>query len=268
MSTLLFDDVTVTFGAGRRAVDAVSRVTLQIPSGSITGIVGESGSGKSTLARAAVGLVEPRLGRILLDGVDVVRARGDAARLRRRIQMVFQDPSSCLDPRRTIGESIDEALVVSARRGGSTVPNRGDRRAEVSRLLSLVGIDPSRAGSPPSALSGGQRQRVALARALSAAPTVLLADEITSALDVSVQGAVLNMLREIHRERGLTILFISHNLAVVRHVCDRIAVMVHGELVETGDTLDVLTSPQTEYTRTLIAAVPEVGLPLFDEVQP
>ena len=162
--------------------------------------------------------------------------------------MVFQDPYSSLDPRMTAGESVTEAMPP----GGG----RAERRAEVERLLDLVHLDPACAGSVPSRLSGGQRQRVALARALAARPRVVIADEITSALDVSVQGAVLNLVRELQRELGLTILFISHNLAVVRYVASHVAVMRGGKLVEQGPTARVLTEPAHEYTRELLAAVP------------
>lgn len=263
MSAIEFDDVHVHFGAGASRFHAVKGVSLAIPQGSIMGLVGESGSGKSTLARAAVGLVEASSGRILADGVDVVGARGKTARLRRRIQMIFQDPSSCLDPRMTIGESIGEALRAAERRDRSPRRGRAARTREVERLLHAVSLGADRADSYPSVLSGGQRQRVAIARALAAGPSVLLADEITSALDVSVQGAVLNLLLELQRELGFTMLFVSHNLAVVRYVCDHVAVMRHGELVESGPVLDVIDNPQHQYTRELMAAIPQLGEPMF-----
>jgi peptide/nickel transport system ATP-binding protein len=239
MSELRFEDVTVRYGS-TTAVDAVS---LTVPPGEVVGLVGESGSGKSTLARAAVGLTEVHGGRILLDGRPVpTRGR------QRRLQMVFQDPYSSLDPRMTIGESVAEAIPPGA--------SRMQRRAEVARLLELVHLDPARAGARPSELSGGQRQRVALARALAGRPRVVVADEITSALDVSIQGAVLNLVRELQRELGLSLLFISHNLAVVRYVATRVAVMRGGRIVEQGPTADVLAAPEHEYTRQLLAAVP------------
>ncbi len=178
---------------GRRALDAVAGVDLTVPSGSVVGLVGESGSGKSSLARAAVGLAPLTAGSIRLDGRDVT---GRDADRRHPVQMVFQDPYSSLDPRMSIGASIAEAM-----RG---VRGRSARGSEVARLLDLVSLDPGRAGLLPSALSGGQRQRVALARALAARPEVVIADEITSALDVSVQGAVLNLIRRIRRELGLS----------------------------------------------------------------
>jgi peptide/nickel transport system ATP-binding protein len=236
MSELRFEDVTVRFG---RTV-AVDRVSLVVPAGQVVGLVGESGSGKSTLARVAVGLTRPQSGRILLDGRPVpTRGRN------RPVQMVFQDPYSSLDPRMTIGETIGEAL-----------PSGSPRRAEVERLLRLVHLDPARAQSRPRHLSGGQRQRVALARALATRPSIVVADEITSALDVSIQGAILNLIRELQAELGLSVLFISHNLAVVRYVAGQVAVMHHGRLVEQGPTAEVLTTPAHDYTRTLLAAVP------------
>ncbi len=239
MSELRFDEVTVRYGH-HTAVDGVS---LTVPTGAVVGLVGESGSGKSTLARAAVGLAPLHGGRVLLDGAPVM-TRGR----RRPLQMVFQDPYSSLDPRMSIGESIAEAMP----RGGS----RTERRAEVERLLELVHLDPARAAALPAELSGGQRQRVALARALAGKPSVVIADEITSALDVSIQGAVLNLVRELQRELGLTILFISHNLAVVRYVASQVAVMHRGRIVEHGPTAQVLADPDHDYTRALLAAVP------------
>lgn len=263
MTALRFENVHVHFGRGSRAFHAVRGVDLEVASGRIMGLVGESGSGKSTLARAAVGLVEPSSGRIAADGVDLVHAKGAARALRRRIQMIFQDPSACLDPRMTISDSIAEALTAAARRDGKPRPRRTEIAAQVERLLQTVHLDPRKAHDLPTAFSGGQRQRIAIARALAAAPTVLLADEITSALDVSVQGAVLNLLLELQRELQLTMLFVSHNLAVVRYVCDDVAVMRHGELVETGPVLDVIDNPQHEYTRGLMAAIPQLGETLF-----
>ncbi|MFJ7213395.1 ABC transporter ATP-binding protein [Amycolatopsis sp. NPDC098790] len=239
MSALEFDAVSVRYGK----LTAVDGVNLTVPSGQVVGLVGESGSGKSTLAKAAVGLAPVGRGRVLLDGVDVRRLPR-----RRPLQMVFQDPYSSLDPRMAIGESITEAMP----RGTS----RGARRAEVARLLELVHLDPDRAGMLPGQLSGGQRQRVALARALAGQPKVLIADEITSALDVSVQGAVLNLVRDVQRRLALSMLFISHNLAVVRYVSDVVAVMYLGRIVEAGPAEQVLTDPQHPYTRDLLASAP------------
>ena len=237
MKELRFEDVTVRYGHAT----AVDGVHLTVPKGQIVGLVGESGSGKSTLARAAVGLA-PYSGRILVDGLPVpTRGR------HRPLQMVFQDPYSSLDPRMSIGESVAESIP-----GGT----RHQRRSEVARLLELVHLDPARAGVRPAELSGGQRQRVALARALAGRPQVVIADEITSALDVSIQGAVLNLVRELQRELGLSMLFISHNLAVVRYVATHVAVMHDGRIVEEGPTAQVLADPDHDYTRELLAAIP------------
>lgn len=251
MSELTFEQVTVRFGTGSRTLTAVDSVDLTVPSGQVVGLVGESGSGKSTLARAAVGLTELGGGRILLDGVPLVhRSRGP-----RPLQLVFQDPYSSLDPRMTIGNSIAEA-----------VPRSADysRAGEVARLLELVDLDPEHASAYPSALSGGQRQRVALARALAGRPEVILADEITSALDVSVQGTVLNLVRDLQRRLHLSMLFISHNLAVVRYVSDYIAVMYLGRIVEFGPAAELLGDPQHPYTRELLAAAPRRGALTLD----
>jgi peptide/nickel transport system ATP-binding protein len=238
MTELRFEDVSVRYGA----LTAVDGVRLVVPDGEVVGLVGESGSGKSTLAKAAVGLAPVSAGRILLGGEPVpVRGR------RRPVQLVFQDPYSSLDPRMTIGASIGEAMP------------RRQRRTEVARLLDLVELDAELAGSFPGQLSGGQRQRVALARALAARPDVVIADEITSALDVSIQGTVLNLLRKLQRELGMSMLFISHNLAVVRYVATSIAVMYLGRIVEHGPTDAVLADPQHPYTRELLAALPEMG---------
>ncbi|MFE3172787.1 ABC transporter ATP-binding protein [Amycolatopsis sp. NPDC059090] len=247
MSELVFDSVSVRYG-GRRGLTAVDGVSLTVPAGKVVGLVGESGSGKSTLARAAVGLSPVSAGRVLLGGVDVRKLPR-----RRPLQMVFQDPYSSLNPRMTIGESIAEAM-----------PRGTNRREEVARLLELVNLDPERAGHLPGQLSGGQRQRVALARALAGQPEALIADEITSALDVSVQGAVLNLVREVQRQLDLSMLFISHNLAVIRYLSDFVAVMYLGRIVEAGPAAQVLTDPQHPYTRDLLDAAPSAHKPLFD----
>jgi peptide/nickel transport system ATP-binding protein len=231
----------------------VDGVDLVVPPGEIVGLVGESGSGKSTLARAAVGLVPVHGGRVLLDGEPLAARRraGEPS----PVQLVFQDPASSLDPRMTVGESIAEA-VPRARGAARGAAARAAVREEVARLLTLVHLDPDRAGAYPGQLSGGQRQRVAIARALAARSRVVVADEITSALDVSIQGAVLNLVRELQRDLGLSILFISHDLAVVRYVATQVAVLHHGRIVEQGATAQVLGDPRHDYTRSLLAAVP------------
>jgi len=249
VSELRFENVTVRFGSRRHGLNAVDGVDLTVQSGQIVGLVGESGSGKTTLARAAVGLTPLTDGRILLDGEPLnLRPRRSAPR---PLQMVFQDPSSSLDPRMTIGQSIAEAMPGSVRRTAS------GRKAETVRLLDLVELAADTSAMYPAQLSGGQRQRVALARALAGQPAVVIADEITSALDASIQGTVLNLVRDLHRRLRLSMLFISHNLAVVRYVSDVVAVMYLGRIVECGPAQDVLTDPQHPYTRELLAAAPQ-----------
>ena len=239
MSELRIEDLVVRYGHGTGTHVAVDGVSLTVPHGEIVGLVGESGSGKSTIARAVVGLAPITSGRILLDGREVPRHG------RRPVQMVFQDPQSSLDPRMSIGRSIAEALPPGL--------SHAERRAEVAQHLELVHLDASRAEARPAELSGGQRQRVAIARALAARPAIIIADEITSALDVSVQGAVLNLIRELQRDLGLSMLFISHNLAVVRYVASSVAVMRGGQIVEQGSVADIFESPQHPYTRELLA---------------
>ncbi|WP_283136399.1 ABC transporter ATP-binding protein [Rhizohabitans arisaemae] len=246
MSELVFDGVSVRYGNRRKGLTAVDRVSLTVPAGKTVGLVGESGSGKSTLARAAVGLSPVSAGRVLLNGTDVRRL----PRRPRPLQMVFQDPYSSLNPRMSIGGSIAEVMHLDGRAGAAA------RRAEVVRLLELVNLGPDCADVLPGRLSGGQRQRVALARALAGRPQVVIADEITSALDVSVQGAVLNLVRDLQRRLNLSMLFISHNLAVVRYVSDIVAVMYLGRIVEVGPVEQVLADPQHPYTRDLLDAAP------------
>lgn len=251
MSALEIDGLTVRYG---RTV-VVDDVSIAVPAGRTVGLVGESGSGKSTIAGAAVGLVPIEAGHIRVNGVDA-SGRGSAARAaRRKLQLVFQDPFSALDPRMPIGESIAEALRATGRSW-----SRAERVARVRELLALVHLDPNRAGERPAAFSGGQRQRITIARALAGEPSVLIADEVTSALDVSVQGAILNLLREIQERFGLSILFISHNLAVVRYVSDEVFVMRHGRIVENGPTEALLGNPSADYTRELLDAVPVLGV--------
>jgi peptide/nickel transport system ATP-binding protein len=253
MSELAFRDLRVAYGRGRRAQLAVDGVDLTVRTGTTHGLVGESGSGKSTLARAAVGMATVSAGTITLDGVDLTRR----AAARRRVQMVFQDPLAALDPRMPVGLSVAEGLLATGQR-----LSRADREARVRALLERVHIDPGRAGELPASFSGGQRQRITIARALAADPAVLIADEITSALDVSVQGVVLNLLRELQDELALTMLFISHNLAVVRYVSDEVSVMRAGRIVEHGATETVLATPADDYTGELLRSVPVMGRPL------
>jgi peptide/nickel transport system ATP-binding protein len=262
VSTLELHGVRVRFGHGRQAITAVDGVDLEVPSGTVVGLVGESGSGKTTLARAVVGLAPLASGRILLDGTDITGARGRAARQRRRIQMIFQDPNSSLDPRMTVGATVAEAI------GAHRQTGRRDRATEVGRLLGLVGLDPDCAALLPAQLSAGQRQRVGVARSLAAGPRVVIADEISSALDVSVQGAVLNLVRQIQRDLHLTMLFISHNLAVVRYVSDLVAVMYLGRIVEVAPVRTLLDDPRHPYTRALLESVPRLGVDLGEHDGP
>ena len=249
MSTLEISGLHVVVGSGRDAHLAVNDVDLTVGPGEVVGLVGESGSGKSTLSRAIVGLAPVRSGRIVFDGEDYAGARGRRLRrLRRGVQLVFQDPRASLDPRMTVGETLAEAASAHRRL------DRAGRAAEVRRLLELVQLDPAHAAARPAGLSGGQRQRVSLARALAVEPQVIVADEVTAALDVSVQGAVLNLLRDLRAQTGLSLLTISHDMAIVRYLSDRIAVMRSGRIVEQGDAAQLLGAPGHDYTRLLLEA--------------
>ncbi|CAN5388603.1 ABC transporter ATP-binding protein [soil metagenome] len=237
----------------RAVVRAVAGATISIPRGGSLGIVGESGSGKSTLARMIVGLESPDSGELRIGGTTwnaVPRDRAERLQRARSVQMVFQDPYLSLDPRIPVGRAIEDSLTLHTRLSPQ------DRRARVLELLGSVGLVADHAQSRPRTLSGGQRQRVAIARALAVDPDLLVMDEATSALDVSVQAQVLDLLAHIQKERGVTLLFISHDLGVVRRVCDRAVVMRHGEIVESGPTELLLGHPQHEYTRLLIDSVP------------
>jgi peptide/nickel transport system ATP-binding protein len=234
---------------------ALGGVSFRLAAGEAVGIVGESGSGKTTIARCILGLTTPTGGRINLGGIDVTD-RSAVPRDQRRdatqfLQCVFQDPYSTLNPMHTVGYTLREALDHGARRVD-------DRNGAVASLLKRVGLAPELAGRRPAALSGGQRQRVAIARALAMEPAVLLCDEPVAALDVSVQAQVLALLRTLHREQGTSLLFITHDLGVVRQVTDRIVVLHRGEIVEQGPTDAVLDDPQHEYTRRLVASMPRV----------
>ncbi|HEX5259951.1 MAG TPA: ABC transporter ATP-binding protein [Gaiellales bacterium] len=230
-----------------RAVDGVD---LEIERGEVLGLVGESGCGKSTLGRCLVGLYEPTAGEIRFDGATLPARRDKATR--RRMQMVFQDPYSSLNPRMTVRQTLGELLRVH-----HVVP-RNQVDARCKELLDLVGLGPRSLDAYPRQFSGGQRQRVSIARALALEPDLLVADEPVSALDVSVQATVLNLLDSLRELLGLTILFIAHNMAVVRHVCDRVSVMYLGRIVETARTPDLFADPRHPYTRGLLSAVPRL----------
>ena len=233
------------------ALTAVDGVDLDLERGGSVGVVGESGCGKSTLARALIGLVPVTEGSITFEGSPLV-GRRDRMTMR-RIQMVFQDPSSSLNPSRTVGQTLMELLRVH-----EMVPKDQVRR-RAGELLELVELPPSLLGAYPRRLSGGQRQRVGIARALALEPAILIADEAVAALDVSVQASVLNLLAKLRRDLGLTLLFISHDLAVVRHICDRVVVMYLGRVVEDRPTEDLFDDPRHPYTAALMAAAPRLG---------
>jgi len=243
-----------------RMLRAVDGVDLDVRRGEALALVGESGSGKSTLALALTGLQATDAGQIQLEGrvLPGHRARDD----RRRIQMVFQDPYSSLNPRLTVGSMLAELLRVH-----HVVP-REEVRSFSAELIRLVGLDEGALGAYPRQFSGGQRQRVAIARALALRPEILVADEPVSALDVSVQATILNLLRDLRRELGLTLLLISHNLAVVRHLCDRVAVMYLGRIVEVAPAEELFRDPRHPYTRGLLAAIPRLTDDPAEEIGP
>ena len=237
----------------RRKVEAARDVDIFVRRGETLGVVGESGSGKSTLARCVLRLVEPDSGAVLLDGVDLAPLSPRALRpWRRRVQIVFQDPYRSLNPRRAVGSSVAEGPM-------NYGVDAGEARRRARELLELVGIDPAAAGRYPHQFSGGQRQRICIARALAMEPEVLVADEAVSALDVSVQAQVLALLDRVRVRFRLAMLFITHDLRVAARICDRVAVMFRGEVVETGPAADIFAAPRHEYTRRLFAAIPGRG---------
>ncbi|AGB24273.1 ATPase component of various ABC-type transport systems with duplicated ATPase domain [Mycobacterium sp. JS623] len=242
----------VTTLVGKSTVHAVKHLSFEIRRGATLGLVGESGSGKSTVAGALTGLVEPDAGTARLDSVDIFGVRGAAAKaLRRKIGLVFQDPFSSLNPRMQVQTVIDEPLRVHG-----LAPGKGGRQARVKELLELVGLPASFASRYPHELSGGQRQRVSIARALAAEPELLILDEATASLDVSVQAHVLDLLTNLQRELGLTYLFIGHDLAVIQQMSHEVLVMRDGEAVEYRTAAELFADPEHDYTRALLAAVP------------
>jgi oligopeptide transport system ATP-binding protein len=238
----------------RRVVRAVDDVSLAIEAGETLGLVGESGCGKSTFGRALLRLVPPTSGRVVIDGVDVTALSQKALRaFRKRAQIIFQDPYASLNPRMRIGEILDEPLVIHGLGG-----DRSGRRRRVAELLERVGLHSDAALRYPHEFSGGQRQRVGIARALAVEPRFIVADEPLSALDVSIQAQIVNLLIDLGREQSLTFLFVSHDLKIVAHLCDRVAVMYLGKIVELGKAADLYARPLHPYTVALLSAVPEV----------
>ncbi len=257
MSLLAVEEVTRSFSQRRwfappRVLRAVDGVSFELQAGRTLGLVGESGSGKSTVGRMALGLLEPTSGRVLLNGAPLAERGTEAWRNeRRQLQLIVQDPSSALNPRLTVGAIVREALELHSPVAEHDTP--------IASLLSSVGLRPEWAQRLPNALSGGQKQRLVIARALAVGPSVLVADEPVSALDVSVQAQVVNLLRDVQAERGLAMLFITHDLRVVRQVADEIAVMYLGRIIEKAGAEQLLSRPQHPYSQALISAVPTPG---------
>jgi peptide/nickel transport system ATP-binding protein/oligopeptide transport system ATP-binding protein len=234
------------------AVTAVDGVSFDVMRGEALGLVGETGCGKSTTARLIMRLLEPSAGEVRFDGHDIGQLRGAQLKaLRREMQMIFQDPYSSLNPRKTVGAIVAEPFAIHG-----LLRDRAARRRRVQELLETVGMSPEHHNRYPHEFSGGQRQRIGIARALALEPRLLIADEPVSALDVSVQAQVLNLLRDLQSRLGLTLVFISHDLSVIRYMCDRVAVMRAGKIVELADNEQLYRAPRDAYTRQLLASVP------------
>ncbi len=241
-------------GEGKRILRAVDGLNLSVPKGTTLSLVGESGCGKSTVARLAVGLYRPSAGQVVFDGRDLAEARA-ASDQRRRMQMIFQDPYASLNPRWRVRDIVAEPI-----RAFGLLPDRAAQEARVAELLTQVGLSPLDGHKFPHEFSGGQRQRISIARALSSNPEFLVCDEPTSALDVSVQAQILNLMKELQSRMGLTYLFISHNLAVVRQVSDRIGVMYLGRIAELAPAESLFRHPRHPYTRALMEAIPDLDM--------
>lgn len=238
-------------GRATSLVQAVDGVSFTLPSGKTLGIVGESGCGKSTLARLVTRLIEPSSGSVILDGTDITTLSGKPLReMRRKLQMIFQDPYSSLNPRHSIGQIIGDPMRIQG------IVTKANEKAEVQELMQRVGLNPEHYNRYPHEFSGGQRQRIGIARALSLRPSVIVADEPVSALDVSIQAQILNLLENLQKDLGLSFVFIAHDLSVVRHIADQVAVMYLGKIVEVGDSATVYNSPAHPYTKALLSAVP------------
>jgi ABC-type oligopeptide transport system ATPase subunit len=260
---LSIEHLTKTYTAPARllapkppGLTALKDVSLSIGMGESVGVVGESGSGKTTLTRCILGLERASSGRILFDGLDVTRMQRPELRLlRSRMQIVFQDPYASLNPRMTVEEIVMEPLRIHRQK---LKLNASQERERARSLLEMVGLRPSQASRFPHEFSGGQRQRIGIARALAVEPELLILDEPTSALDVSVQAQILNLLLDLQKKLGLTYLFISHDLGVIRYVCDRVALLYRGDLVEQGTTDQIFERPREPYTKSLLAAMPDI----------
>jgi ABC-type oligopeptide transport system ATPase subunit len=240
------------FGYATAVVHAVQGISFDLKKGETLGLVGESGCGKSTLGRCLTRLLEPTQGRIFLHGQDISHIRGSALQsLRKKMQMIFQDPYSSLNPRRTIGDIVEEPLIIH-----SLHVSQKERRSRVHELAELVGLRRDLLQRYPHEISGGQRQRVGIARTLSVNPEVIICDEPVSALDVSIQAQIINLLMDLQQKLGVTYIFISHDLRVVEHVSNRVAVMYNGKFVELNTAKEIYLHPQHAYTRTLLAAIP------------
>ena len=260
MSLLSVRDLKTTFsvkrgGFGKATVKAVDGVSFDVQAGEVLALVGESGCGKTTVGRSVLNLVEPSSGTVTFDGISVLEAKGrELLTLRKNMQMIFQDPFSSLNPRMTVGELIGEGLLIHG------MNKLSERRQRVEQMMEKVGLNKTYIDRYPHEFSGGQRQRIGIARALILEPRFVVCDEAVSALDVSVQAQVLNLLADLKKEFNLSYLFIAHNLSVVEHIADRVAVMYLGRIVELGTRDQIFSSPRHPYTQALLSAIPKIGV--------